>query len=313
MRKSIKLLALPILGCTLCICASAQNVTNERIASTNKTAVSVKDRDSTHLKTSALPDTVINKTVFKNTDLDEDIQLKDSMLSFNSMDYFYIPISFVAGCLLVSLVWYAKSRKRKKRKSTSETKKMSPEESRDREISLIEKENLNLFATVKELNQKISDLEARLIESDLKCKKAEDTIGDLYVTIKNLESITLEKVKDHSNETFEEPSKYLFFPSPLPGGSFRKVDGKDTFLEGASIYRFKMISETEAKFEFCEDSSSVGMALNNRVDLILSVAEEMEGNSSGAKKILTYNGETGKVVLEDTKWIIVKKIKIKYV
>lgn len=105
----------------------------------------------------------------------------------------------------------------------------------------------------------------------------------------------------------------LYFPNPNMSGDFKHTGGKPTFIEGTSIYKFSLISPTEALYEFCEEKSAVTMAINNRNDLILSVAEESNAYTPNATKILIADQKKGKAKLEEQSWIITEKAKIKYI
>lgn len=111
----------------------------------------------------------------------------------------------------------------------------------------------------------------------------------------------------------EKPVNVLYFPNPNRSGDFKNAGGKPTFIEGTSIYKFSLISPTEAHFEFCEEKSAVATAINNRNDLILSVAEESNAYTTNATKILIADDQKGKAVLEGISWRITDKAKIKYI
>ena len=111
----------------------------------------------------------------------------------------------------------------------------------------------------------------------------------------------------------EKPANVLYFPNPNRSGDFKNAGGKPAFIEGTSIYKFSLISPTEAQFEFCEEKSAVATAINNRNDLILSVAEESNAYTPNATKILIADDQKGKAVLEGISWRITDKAKIKYI
>ena len=111
----------------------------------------------------------------------------------------------------------------------------------------------------------------------------------------------------------DKPANILYFPNPNMSGDFKNAGGKPTFIEGTSIYKFLLISPTEARFEFCEEKSAVATAINNRNDLILSVAEESNAYTPNATKILIADNQKGKAVLEGLSWRITDKAKIKYI
>lgn len=103
----------------------------------------------------------------------------------------------------------------------------------------------------------------------------------------------------------------LYFPNPISDGFFLADNGRNAFTEGASIYKFTLTSPFEASFEYCEDPSSVKIALNNRNELLLSVAEEANAYNPSASKIIA--DPPGKATLEGSIWRVTQKAKIKYV
>jgi len=217
-------------------------------------------------------------------------------------NYWKYILTFITGAVLILLVWYFKSRWEKKNLIKVATPMMNTENS--------EAEFKNQQLIINRLTNENHELRAEIDKLRSIVEKSKITIDQLNGNIMDLSA---SKSILPESAVIQEQARLLFFPSPLSDGSFRKVDGKPQFLEGASIYRFSLISDNEAKFEFCDESSSVSMALNNRNDLILSVADEMEGSAANAKKILTYKGILGRVILEESKWIVKEKAKIKYV
>ncbi len=103
----------------------------------------------------------------------------------------------------------------------------------------------------------------------------------------------------------------LYFPNPTSEGFFPTNNGRGSFVEGASIFKFNVASSNEATYEYCDDSSSIKIALNNRNELILSVAEELTAYNPAANKIVTE--VPGKVLLEGEVWKVTQKAKVKYI
>lgn len=103
----------------------------------------------------------------------------------------------------------------------------------------------------------------------------------------------------------------LYFPNPTSDGFFPTNNGRSSFIEGASIFKFNLASLNEATFEYCDDPSSIKIALNNRNELILSVAEELSAYIPSANKIVTE--VPGKASLEGEVWKVTQKAKIKYI
>jgi hypothetical protein len=229
-----------------------------------------------------------------------------AIISLQEVNTYFSPIAiiaFLSESLLIAIIFLTIKLIVKRKPNQNKHQKMNLKDNEDFTTMLLRKE-------LSDLSKKYDAALETIVKKDEIIKRSEDRIMDLEQQLRSPKTIIDE-------DTFSEPSfetaQYQYFPSPLSDGSFRKIDGKPQFIEGASIYRFTIISDLEAKFEFCDDKSSVSMALNNRNDLILTVADEMEGSSAGATKILTYKGMLGLVQLEDSKWILKRKAQIKYI
>jgi len=230
-----------------------------------------------------------------------------------SGEYWEYLLCITGGALVIALFFQIRRKEHggDKRRNTTTIKEMQdksrfngdPEDFR--EVIGLKDENTKLRRENEQMREELHEKNALL-------KKAERTIAELENGQMIEEELLQNAVEVPVESRLRESIKRQYFPSPLSDGSFRRVDGRESFLEGASIYCFRLSGDTEASFDFCEEISSVSMALNNRNELILSVAEEMEGNYTSAKKITTYKGESGRAVLEDNKWNVVRKIKIKY-
>ncbi|KQN37244.1 hypothetical protein ASE92_20115 [Pedobacter sp. Leaf41] len=108
-------------------------------------------------------------------------------------------------------------------------------------------------------------------------------------------------------------SRLLYFPNPNLDGNFRSSEGKEVFTEGASVYKFTLMDETNANVEFCDNLSSVTIALNNRNEMILSLATETNPYNPNASKIIIVDNKKAKAQLEGNIWLIKEKAKVKYV
>ncbi|MFC1226379.1 hypothetical protein ACFE6N_21430 [Pedobacter sp. BG31] len=227
--------------------------------------------------------------------------------------YWEYLLCVAGGALVIALLFQIgrKPCKENKRRNTTTIKKMQNESRFDGDPGQL-KELLIFKSENEKLQREIERLREELHEKNLSLKKAELTMAEMENGQMIEEELLQNAVEVPVESPLRESIKRQYFPSPLSDGSFRRVDGRESFLEGASIYCFRLSGDTEASFDFCEEISSVSMALNNRNELILSVAEEMEGNYATAKKISTHKGESGRAVLEDNKWNVVRKVKIKY-
>jgi len=222
-------------------------------------------------------------------------------------------LCIAGGALLVALVFQIRKKPDRKNKRSDTIIKSEMQNESKFDLSQGDyREAIGLKEENKKLRKENEQLREELNEKNKALKNAELTIARLENGGIDEKDVVVDTIEVQVEKSEQRSGRQQYFPSPLSDGSFRRVDGRESFLEGASIYRFNIVGEAEATFDFCEDFSSVSMALNNRNELILSVAEEVEGNYTTAKKILTYKGESGKAVLEDNKWNVVRKIKIKY-
>jgi hypothetical protein len=214
-----------------------------------------------------------------------------SDISYN-IQYIHLVLAFITGTFIVGIVWILVNKNKSKHSKKSLQSGMRPND----EISdlWLRNENYKLKSKIHNLEEEVVRLKAEIRKLQEVNEKAERTISELQ---DDHDTPSLNN-SPSNKEIPVDSTNYQYFPSPLSDGSFRKIDGKAQFIEGASIYRFTIISDSEARFEFCDDKSSVSMALNNRNDLILTVADEMEGSSAGATKILTYKGMKDQIHLK---------------
>jgi len=291
---------------TIFICFfSVQTIVAKTLPSKQTTNDSTAKLLSRTSQTPGPIDTTVDRSKATSGKTDDD--LKETIVK-DHYHYTKYGMSFIAGCVLILLLWFIKSRNHEKAKNSQRKSEIGVNNDGQLRDELMQNSINGLRREKQELQIRIDKLEEIKHKSKITIDELNGKIDDLQAS----QYLAIEPAVYEELQPVHNSSNYLYFPSPLSDGSFRKIDGKAQFLEGASIYRFNLISDTEASFEFCDESSSVSMALNNRSDLILSVAEEMEGASAGAKKILTYKGIVGQALLEDNKWIVIRKVQIKY-
>lgn len=111
--------------------------------------------------------------------------------------------------------------------------------------------------------------------------------------------------------SIEQPSPtILYFPNPTDD-VFECRYATEIPKGGESIFRFE-INGDSANFEVMDDDAAVSL-LRNNLSFFLGVIEEKEGTMSQSNGIVTYNGQWGQAKLQDDKWIVIKKLQIKYV
>lgn len=102
------------------------------------------------------------------------------------------------------------------------------------------------------------------------------------------------------------PSFHLSIPS---GDGFFSNDNRfSAYQNGRTVYRFYLLSETEAEFEFCNEATA--FAIDKPQTHILAACEPLNARPDKAQGIETEI--KGTAYLEDGKWIIKEKAKIKY-
>ena len=148
------------------------------------------------------------------------------------------------------------------------------------------------------------------LQSDLKndIKELEINFEKSFETIKKSEPnpviSPLSPPKDTNRTTF-----YLSMPE---GERTFSNQTKHSKLEsGRSIYEAIEINSTKAKFRICNNQDSINRALNNLDKCIKTVCDELNP-PDGATKIITVADGDGIIELQNDKWIVITKAKIRY-
>ena len=163
----------------------------------------------------------------------------------------------------------------------------------------------------------IKDLEDRLrinLENALKIE-----LDRIEKRVESLEDKDREKLpsevtisRTHDYQQDKEPQKeYFYFPKPNEDGTFNLSSLQLVFKEGDSIYKFKKITDTSAKFKIDERESSTLMALRYPEAVIEPACEAQNSRSDSEKRIVTV--EPGKAeLIGGDRWKVTKKAVIKY-
>jgi len=80
---------------------------------------------------------------------------------------------------------------------------------------------------------------------------------------------------------------------------------------GRSIYEAIEINSTKAKFRICNNQDSINRALNNLDKCIKTVCDELNPPDGATKIITDINGE-GIIELQNDKWVVITKARIRY-
>jgi len=220
----------------------------------------------------------------------------------------YFILAFVGGCMITAAIQFAF---RKGSVNHFEKQGSGMPNSRSKPV---DDENKSLKRQIEKLEAECRKLGLQLDNYLVKDSSKDETRknNELPVHEEKPRQVEFDIVNKLPGLTHTKESlAVLYFPNPNLDGEFKNSEGSNSFIEGASIYKFSLKSSTEAYFEFCEDRSAVSMALNHRNESILAVAQEANAYNSGATKIAS--DQRGEAVLEGANWIVKNKAKIKYI
>lgn len=153
--------------------------------------------------------------------------------------------------------------------------------------------NTNHFEyTPKATTQEVVDLDEDVIEEPPTTHEADTTPRSTTST---------------TADTEEEPEtlvdvQVFFMPSPAKGGVFKTEYQSTSFIATESVYRFELLSPSEAKFTFYNDRATVSRALNNYDTYLKPVCKSLNDLNPNAAQIITQvpgtaylHGDTWKV------------------
>ena len=134
-------------------------------------------------------------------------------------------------------------------------------------------------------------------------KKKEEEERTKEVALKKAEE---EKAKAAAEAAKTIPAFYLSIPS---GDGFFSNDNRiPSYRNGNTFYRFYLLSDTEAEFEFCSEATT--FAIDQPETHIFRACDQLNTRPDKAKGIATETRGTAR--LEGDKWVITEKAKIKY-
>jgi hypothetical protein len=160
--------------------------------------------------------------------------------------------------------------------------------------------------------QKLEGLENKNKELSQKNEELQKQLDKANDKIKTLESAQkVEVTTSMVNQPVNQKNSYSeiqYFASPNEQGEFIAKNGQNEVKEGASIYKFE-IKGAEATFEFFNHGSTFQSTLNNPNRLNF-VCDFINNYNSDAIKITTKT--KGIATLQDGKWKVIQKAKIRY-
>ena len=155
--------------------------------------------------------------------------------------------------------------------------------------------------------------------SSSELKDSNNRIRDLESQIEQIKK-QLSNPNSTSNHTTQEPVQEtkqpevkietFFLSTPNSDGSFNESSVKSTYQDGATIYRFTKSGGNRAKFQIDEKESSTKLALQYPDKNIDPVCDAVNAYNPKATRIVTE--QQGEAELQNDKWIINAKAKIRY-
>lgn len=201
--------------------------------------------------------------------------------------------------------------------------------SQNKELNKSEYERGKLESKLRESQEKAGELLKKMKEitdnqsSFVALKNDTESLSHIYKPVEIIKKDEIHLISEEISNPIElevenilpkiNELKTLYFPNPNNDGNFKNSEGKAVFIDGVSIYKFILQNENNALVEFCDDKYSVSIALNNRNEMILSLATESNAYNQNATQIVIIDNKKAKAQLEGNIWVIKEKAKIKYV
>ena len=157
---------------------------------------------------------------------------------------------------------------------------------------------------------------------------SKNEIKDIHDRIRDLESqISLlsnklndnnKSLKENSGSNYnqsptiiaETGTDFFYLSTPNADGSFNESSVSLNYKGGASIYKFKKLSNSKSSFQIDDKESSVRLALQFPDKNIDPVCDALNAFNPKATKIKT--DQPGEAELQNGKWVVTKKSKIRY-
>jgi hypothetical protein len=153
---------------------------------------------------------------------------------------------------------------------------------------------------IKRLTKEIDELKSTIHQLGRKLEQRD--ISPPSVDRSESSNAQLEKLNNSS----------LYFSTPDTDGSFSENAGHSSYKEGATIYKFRKLSGTQAEFQIDEREPSIKLALQYPDRNIDPVCEAINAFNPRSKTITTVDGGPGLVELIGDKWKVIRKAKIRY-
>jgi hypothetical protein len=157
---------------------------------------------------------------------------------------------------------------------------------------------------IRDINNRIRDLEASIQNLTNKL-----SVGNQPPSIGQSGSGNI-NISGGNTIIKDTEQNYFYLSTPNTDGSFNESSASPNFKEGASIYRFTKLNANKAIFQIDDRESSIRLALQFPDKSIDPVCDATNAFNPKAIKIKT--DQPGEVELQNGKWRVTKKSKIRY-
>lgn len=154
----------------------------------------------------------------------------------------------------------------------------------------------NSVNEIQDLKRKVAELEKITQEKDAKIKELESKLSAASLNFSTTSASTY--------------TKTIFLSSPIAENTFENAYASEHFIPGASIYKFNLFTETNAKFQIEDRADAFSLALSlpeNNIERVCKPKNTIGSN----KKVRTL--QSGIAELKDNKWFVTQKATIEYV
>lgn len=182
------------------------------------------------------------------------------------------------------------------------------------DLERIRNERDNVKSDIVVLRTELNNLK-RLGNPNQQHSNSENIINALKNEIAQLKEVLSSIEKDasvaNSQTIVVQPPKVYYFSTPQPDGTFNDNNKSEIFMPTSSMYKFTLLSNNKANFEFINDESTLRDAINYPDSYLLPVCRAENTRNIKATKITTI-GRGGIAELSNGKWNVTEKAAIRY-
>ena len=250
--------------------------------------------------------TFINKTDIPQSTIEPDsikmlngkiIKLQEDIDRKYSIIWWIIPSCLGLLFLGLTITFFIKNKKKLVVLKELEDKK-----------EVLKSENKNLQNSLTDIKRTDSSNQQQQVDNVMLISELRRENAELKEALKP----KINEISDNKNQTAPTPpAKVYYFSTPQPDGSFNDSNKSDLFIATSSMYKFTLLSNNKANFEFINDESTLRDALNYPDSYLLPVCRAENTRNIKATKIATI-GKGGIAELSNGRWTVTEKAVIRY-